>query len=261
MMEKFMVTLTSKFIQIFVAVLMFFNAANAKDKTYYTIHEKGWHWYQAEPGDNKEDEKANDKKDSPIDELKKYQERLNEAKARAVMDPTPANIETYQYLQYEALERAHKFSQGWMENVYKNTDLNYALQSPTSQKARHVFLKEEEGKKTQKIKELSREYGLFFFFKQGCAYCDEFAPTVKRFSEKYNWEVLAISEFGEQNELFVRNVKDNGLAETWGVNTYPSLFAVNPKTGDVIPIANGMISIEEMEDRIMVITKGEKDAD
>jgi len=85
---------------------------------------------------------------------------------------------------------------------------------------------------------------------------------VKRFSEKYKWEVLAISEFGEEDSLFERNVRDNGLADTWGVSTYPSLFAVNPKTGDVIPIANGMISIEEMEDRIMTIARGnEEDKD
>jgi conjugal transfer pilus assembly protein TraF len=67
--------------------------------------------------------------------------------------------------------------------------------------------------------------------------------------------VLAISEFGETNHHFARSVKDNGLAETWGVSVYPSLFAVNPKTGNVIPIANGMISIEEMEERILTITK------
>jgi hypothetical protein len=45
------------------------------------------------------------------------------------------------------------------------------------------------------------------------------------------------------------------LSETWGVSVYPSLFAVNPKTGNVIPIANGMISVEEMEERIIVVSK------
>ena len=57
--------------------------------------------------------------------------------------------------------------------------------------------------------------------------------------------------------MFERNLQDNGLAETWGVNSYPSLFAVNPKTGHVIPIANGMISIQEMEERIIAIAGGD----
>lgn len=238
----------------------------AKKKGYFELHEKGWHWYKAIPELEKgEDEKVDngnrDYPKNPLDELKSYQRRLEEAKALAVMHPNKENIEKYQYLQYEVLDRANKFSKIWMENVYKNPELNYSLKSPTSQKARYIFVREEEKKKIRKITNLSKEYGLFYFFKNGCEYCTEFAFIVKSFSEKYSWKVLAISEFGEVNELFERNVKDNGLAETWGVTTYPSLFAVNPKTGDVIPIANGMISIEEMEDRIMTITKEDCDKD
>lgn len=245
---------------------------NAKEKGYFDLHEKGWHWYQKMPEPRVQKEKNKDKKEeasnaqqsvsqNPIEELKEYQQKLEEAKAQAVMHPNKENIEKYQYLQYEALERADKFSSIWMENVYKNPELNYSLKSPTSQNARHVYLREKEKEKKEKIESLSEEYGLFFFFKNDCAYCEMFAPIVRQFSEKYNWEVLAISEFGETNKLFERNVKDNGLADTWGVSTYPSLFAVNPKTGDVIPIANGMISIEEMEDRIMTVTKGDENND
>ena len=81
-----------------------------------------------------------------------------------------------------------------------------------------------------------------------------FAPIVKKFSEKYHWEVshnvcLAISEFGERNELFERNVKDNGLAQTWGVKMYPSLFAVNPKTGHVIPISDNVCRWDDFHRR------------
>lgn len=258
-----------KLVQILMILPIIVFSISAKEKGYFDVHEKGWHWYQAEPGPKQEVPGVQKDKQSesqavsqnPIDELKAYQKKLEEAKATAVMHPNKENIEKYQYLQYEALERANKFSSVWMENVYKNPELNYSLKSPTSQKARHVYLREKEKEKIEKIASLSQEYGLFYFFKEGCDFCEAFAPVVKQFSEKYNWEVLAISEFGETNKLFERNVKDNGLAETWGVSAYPSLFAVNPKTGDVIPIANGMISIEEMEDRIMAVTKGEeKDA-
>lgn len=254
----------SIFITIVVILNVIINTISAKEKGYFEVHEKGWHWYREVPGVDKNqvmpdpNNKIKDNKETlqknPIEELKAYQKRLEEAKAMAVMHPSRENIEKYQYLQYEALERANKFSSIWMENVYRNPELNYSLISPTSQKARHIYLHEKEKKKMEKIAELSKEYGLFYFFKKGCEYCKEFGPIVKRFSEKYKWAVLAISEFGEEEPLFERNVRDNGLADTWGVSTYPSLFAVNPKTGDVIPIANGMISIEEMEDRIMLIT-------
>jgi conjugal transfer pilus assembly protein TraF len=220
---------------------------------YFSIHESGWHWY-------KKDEEVTSKfaEESPLERLRRYQQELETTRARAVMDPTPENVEAYQKLQYEMLERSHRFANVWMQNVYKNSSLDYSLKSPTSQNARRVYLAEEQQKKEEKITAMAKNYGLFFFFKNNCPYCRAFAPLVKKFSEKYRWEVLAIGEFGEKLEEFPRNVRDSGLAETWGVSIYPSLFAVNPKTGDVAPVAQGMISIEEMEDRIASLYQGEK---
>jgi hypothetical protein len=35
----------------------------------------------------------------------------------------------------------------------------------------------------------------------------------------------------------------------------PALFAVNPKTGDVVPVAYGLTSLDQMENRIMTLLK------
>jgi conjugal transfer pilus assembly protein TraF len=245
----------SKLLIVYVFLLVTgFDVALASD--YFSLHAQGWHWYQIEP--EPEDKKLDSQKDdSPLERLKKYQRELEEAKAEAVLTPTPINVARYQHLQYAMLEKAGVFAKVWMQNIHKDPSLDYAQQVPVSQGARHIYLLEQQKQKEQKIQELSKKYGLFFFFKSNCPYCEAFGPTVKSFSEKYDWEVLAISEFGEQNQLFARNVQDNGLAETWGVNTYPSLFAVNPENGYVIPIAVGMISIEEMEERILSLVGDE----
>ena len=263
-----------KITQIIITIFFLFQVCSSDaDSTsdYFSAHERGWHWYQLEAGhDDKKTEydstsphilqnisQGIPQKPSAVEELKQFQQRLEEAKAEAVMNPTPQNILNYQKMQYEMLEKSHKFAQIWMQNVYKDTSIDYSLQSPSSQNARHIYYQRQTEDKERKISELSRKYGLFYFFKRDCRYCDAFAPVVKRFSEKYHWEVLAISEYGERSEIFARSVADNGLAETWGVSTYPSVFAVNPKTGHVIPVAVGMISIEEMEDRVISIIKGE----
>jgi conjugal transfer pilus assembly protein TraF len=240
-----------------MVAILFLSGSNITFATdYFSDHERGWHWYQRDVGSDDEKEKNSKKDESlPLEKLKKYQQKLETAKAEAVLNPTPENVEAYQKLQYEMLEKSHKFADVWMQNIYKNPDLDYSRISPTSQNTRHIYLAEKQRKKEEKIFALSKSYGLFYFFKNNCRYCEAFAPIVKKFSEKYHWEVLAIGEDGEKNGIFARNVNDNGLAETWGVSVYPSLFAVNPQTGDVIPIANGMISIEEMEERILAITK------
>lgn len=56
-----------------------------------------------------------------------------------------------------------------------------------------------------------------FSSKTGVAYREAFGSVFKVFSEKYSKEVLAISEFGEQRELFSRSVQDNVLAGIWRV--------------------------------------------
>ncbi|MDR2781496.1 MAG: conjugal transfer protein TraF [Holosporaceae bacterium] len=234
--------------------------SNAEDgKSFYDDHARGWHWYEpeAQPDDFNTNQESKDSSISAqypaTEELKLYQAQLEEAKAAAVMYPTSQNVFNYQKMQYEIIQKSGEFAKVWMQNVYKTPDIDYTQESPMSQNARHIYLAEQKRLAEEKIHELSQKYGLFFFFKNNCPYCDAFAPVVKGFSEKYDWDVLAISEFGETHELFERSVRDNGLAETWGVNTYPSLFAVNPKSGHVIPVAIGMISIQEMEERIVSI--------
>jgi conjugal transfer pilus assembly protein TraF len=125
----------------------------------------------------------------------------------------------------------------------------------------HVKLDLEKKLTKQTIENLSKEYGLFFFFSGDCEYCHQFAPIVKQFSEHYGWEVLAISLDGKKLEEFPNAQPDNGLFEQWQQGekgqVIPALYAVNPNTGHVIPIAFGMTSIDQMETRIMAIV-GEK---
>ena len=252
-----------------------------QDKSFFDDHTRGWHWYEAgvtpapEYKDIDSDFSPRDLSNNSIDKLspgstasfpatealKHYQAQLEEAKAKAVMHPTPENVFNYQKMQYKMVEKSGKFAEVWMQNVYKNPNIDYTQKSPMSQNARHIYLAEQNKQTEEKIHRLSKEYGLFFFFKNDCPYCDAFASTVKGFSEKYDWDVLAISEYGERHKLFTRSVQDNGLAETWGVNTYPSLFAVNPKTGHVIHVAVGMISIQEMEERVVSIMSDAKNDD
>lgn len=235
------------------------NSSMADEKSFYDDHERGWHWYEKDTNPDDSKQKQDEVHLSAIEELKKYQEQLEESKAQAVMHPTSENVYKYQKLQFEMIQKAGVFANVWMQNVYKNSDVDFTLSSPVSQNARHIYLAKKKEDAEAKIKKLSEEYGLFFFFQNDCRYCVAFAPIVKAFSDKYKWEVLAISTSGEKHPLFKRSVQDNGLSAYWNVDIYPSLFAVNPKTGHVIPIARGMISIEEMEERIIAITNGEND--
>jgi conjugal transfer pilus assembly protein TraF len=142
-----------------------------------------------------------------------------------------------------------------MDVIMRNPRLDYTVANPMSQQARQVAFDLEHQYKRTKITALSKEFGLFFFFSSRCAYCYQFAPIVQAFAQKYDWKVRAISVDGGQIAGFESVQRDNGMAQHWGVEVLPSLFAINPRTQEVIPVAHGLIALDEIESRILFLTE------
>jgi conjugal transfer pilus assembly protein TraF len=241
--------------------------ASSDSVPFYKDHAHGWHWYESQSLEEKSEEKeaqaksgqpeANKpiKRQSPKEIVASYREELENRLADAWMHPTPEKIKAYQYMQKDMMDRSKNFSEGWMQNVFLNPNLDNTIENPVNQKARHVQLDLQKKQVSQTIQGLASEYGLFFFFSGACEYCHEFAPIVKRFSEQYGWQVLAVSLDGGKLEVFPNAQPDNGLFAQWQSGeqgqVMPALYAVNPRTGHVIPVALGMTSIDQMEARIM----------
>ena len=229
---------------------------------------QGWHWYETLPvedilEDNKPEEKASFsntplKPKTSTELVKAYKQELEKKLHQAWVNPTLQNLKAYQDMQKDMMVRSQRFSNTWMQVVYENPSLDHTLVAPVNQRARHVYLDEEKKHAFETIKGLSQTYGLFFFFRGDCAYCHQFAPIVNRFSETYGWEVMAISQDGEPLEEFPEIQSDNGLFAAWKVEVLPSLYAVNPNTGHVLPIAFGLTSLDQMEERIMILLKEKK---
>jgi conjugal transfer pilus assembly protein TraF len=118
-----------------------------------------------------------------------------------------------------------------------------------------VYYDEQAKAFSKHMKIFSQEYGLFFFFRQNCTYCHNFAPIVKRFSQKYGWSVLPISLDGGSLPEFPNARRDNGMAARLQITHVPALIALHPKTGKLLPLAYGMISESEIERRIEMLTK------
>ena len=239
------------------------SASITSPATFYQDHSHGWHWYEQQVADEEQKSEAEAKEQAlensdkpakrktPKEIVALYREELENRMADAFMHPTPQKIKAYQEMQKDMMDRSENFSKGWMQNVFLNPELDNTISSPVNQRARHIQLDLQSKQVKETIANLASEYGLFFFFSSACEYCHEFAPIVKRFSEQYGWQVLAISLDGGKLEVFPNAQPDNGLFAQWNVGVMPALYAVNPNTGHVIPIALGMTSIDQMETRIM----------
>jgi conjugal transfer pilus assembly protein TraF len=218
---------------------------------------EGWHWYEEflqEPDKPiKERQEPSLPEQDPVKILQSFKEKVERFKAIAIIDPTYENVKAYMVLQKQLMDRSTRFAQRWMEVVYTTPKLDYTLTHPTSQVARHIYLDQQKMDMDQYIRALAKTYGLFFFYASGCSYCKEFAPIVKGFAEKYGWEVLAISLDGAILPEFPHSKVDNGAAAALGIEAVPILLAVEPQTGKVIPLSNGLSTHDQIEDRIRIL--------
>ena len=233
---------------------------------------EGWHWYEdrafqekalqkkkkakkegrEKKGPEKEHEGEPQASPSAREILASFQKELEDRRIQAVIFPTYANVKAYQELQQQMMERSALFSKRWVEVVMTTPQLDYTLKRPITQVGAQVYDAQKKQILERTIKELSSRYGLFFFFSTGCPYCKTFAPVVKRFSEKYGWPVLAISLDGGRLDDFPDAQSDNGAAAKLGVTSLPTLLAVNPQTGTVLPLSYGYNALDGIEKRLQI---------
>jgi conjugal transfer pilus assembly protein TraF len=78
---------------------------------------------------------------------------------------------------------------------------------------------------------------------------------VKGFSQKYGWSVLAVSLDGGTLSEFPEARRDNGIATRLQISHVPALIALHPRTGQFIPLAYGLVSESEIEERAELLTR------
>lgn len=250
---------------VFLFSLAQLKAETPQQASFFEKHAEGWHWYEEqEPEASKQESgkkivlvpnAGSPTPDTPTQQIEKQRKELETKLHAAIIAPTQETISRYLLAQKALMDQSQRFSEVWKQVVMTTPALDESLVHPIDQNARHVYydLKAKETK--TRITALSKEYGLFFFFRQNCPYCHGFAPLVKRFSEKYGWSVLAISLDGGGTLAFPHAKRDNGTAERLNVTHVPALIAVHPQTGKVIPLAYGMISESEIESRVEILTR------
>lgn len=241
---------------------------SSKDNSWFDKHQQGWHFYKKRPQSPKpkklvyrREEEAPEPQSRPKEfsknfepesytqKLKAFQEKLEEAQARAVLNPTVENVQEFARLHDAVINQADRFQETWLYTTLLSQnpkDANYM-----SPKGREIKDQQEEQELERRIVLLAREHGLFFVFKEGCPYCNEFAPLVKAFAKKYGFEVKAISADGGKLPEFPEAEMDNGIVSLINPDgVYPALYIVNPAANSVFPLSWGMVNEVGLKDNI-----------
>lgn len=247
---------------IILVTLMSIAASCFAIDDYYERGEEGWFWYEVIPEDIEEPKQpapeppaSSGQPSTALSELESIQKRMKEAEAKAVLYPTDENVQNYMQMNKWRLERSSKFSDVWRRVVWSDPNLDYSIQRPNNNSALQVYHSEREDQVRQAIDALSEDYGIWFFFRGSCPYCHRFAPILAAFSRRYGIDILPITLDGGTLPEFPNPKFDLQVAEELDVTVVPSVYLVNPKTRDIITLSHGLLSQDELADRIYVLTQ------
>jgi len=189
-------------------------------------------------------------------QLDKIGARLEELKAKAILEPTSDNIIAYVRYQREQLDRASTFADVWERAIWQHPDLDYTLQRPVSTLGKTAWLAQRKSDREAVIASLSERYGLFFFYSSSCGACEVFSPVVRSLSDKYHLSVLPVSMDGGPTPAFPRYVVNQGQYEKMGLEggQVPALVLFDTYLKKPIPIGYGIMAEDEVVNRIFYLT-------
>ncbi len=196
-------------------------------------------------------------------QLAEVTQRLDELKARAVLEPSEENVTAYIRYQREQLDRASTFSDVWQRTMWQNPDLDYTLQRPVSTLGKRAWLDNRKDEQERVLRQLSQRYGIFYFYAQSCGACEVFAPILKSLSDKSGFDVVAVSMDGGPNRVFPKYVVDAGHYARMGLTSRatPALVLYDTVTKRPIPIGTGILSQDEITQRIFTLTNTKPGSD
>ena len=200
---------------------------------------------------------------SATDQLAAIGKQLDELKARAVLNPTEENIIAYVRFQREQLDRASLFSDTWQRALWQNPDIDYTLQRPVSTVGKRAWTDNRKADRSQVLQQLSQRYGMFYFFAQSCGACEVFGPILRSVASSNGIAVMAVSMDGGPSKDFPNYVVDSGQRAKMGVpgNVTPALVLFDTVTKRAVPIGYGILTADEIMDRIFTLTQTKPGSD
>lgn len=193
---------------------------------------------------------------SAADRMAAITKQLDELKARAILDPSEDNVIAYVRFQREQLDRASTFSDTWQRALWQNPDLDYTLQRPVSTVGKRAWLDNRKADRDAVLTTLGQRYGLFYFYAQSCGACELFSPILRSVADSHRLAVMAVSMDGGPSRDFPNYVVDAGQRAKMGVpgNETPALVLFDTQTKRTIPVGYGILSADEIMDRIFTLT-------
>ncbi|WP_421837568.1 conjugal transfer protein TraF [Novosphingobium sp.] len=235
-------------------------APTASDDPFYCQERRLGYWFycnRTKPPETPQTQVVPDS--SATARLEAITSELRELKARAILEPTPANVTAYIRFQRAQLDRASLFSDVWQRSIWQDPDLDYTLQRPVSTLGKRQWQDARKAERDSVMAHLSQRYGLFYFFAQSCGACSVMSPIVRSVAATWAIEVRAISTDGGPSPDFPRYTAETNQRARMGLEPgiTPAVVLWDAAARRAIPIGYGVMSADELQDRIYLLTSKE----
>jgi len=224
--------------------------------------DRGFLWYpdpQAEPDKAQPAPEPKKKTYREMDTLEEVQAELKRLKNIAILNPTPENVRTWLEANNWSMDKASTFADTARRVTWATPEVDYNNRSTTVNIALAQGRELRKADFKQNIADLSRDNGIIFFYRSDCRFCHQQSPILKMLEAQYGIQVLAVSMDGGPIPNFPNARPDNGISmkisNGQGITTVPAVYLVKRKTNEAIPIGTGVLSSEEIVERIWIMTK------
>ncbi len=160
-------------------------------------------------------------------------------------------------------EGASLFSDVWQRAIWQDPELDYTLQRPVSTLGKRQWQDARNAERDATMAQLSQRYGLFYFFAQSCGACEVMSPIVQGVASTWHIAVRAISTDGGPSRHFPNYTVETNQRTRMGLEPKitPAVVLWDALTGRAIPIGYGVMSADELQDRIYLLTSKEAGRD
>ncbi|MBA4766747.1 MAG: conjugal transfer protein TraF [Porphyrobacter sp.] len=231
--------------------------------SFYCQERKLGYWFYCDRPKPKKPEAEQPLQQSAAEQLDAVTATLRELKAKAILKPTPANVTAYIRFQREQLDRASLFSDVWQRAIWQDPELDYTLQRPVSTLGKRQWQDDRNAERDAAMAQLSQRYGLFYFFAQSCGACEVMSPIVQGVASRWRITVRAISTDGGPSRDFPGYTVETNQRARLGLEPKitPAVVLWDALKNRPIPIGYGVMSADELQDRIYLLTSKEAGRD
>jgi len=227
----------------------------AEPPQFYHDAKRGWFWYEEPPPElpKLEEEKQDEKepprllptmRDHTTEELwnmhpDDFQALLMDFQKKAVQSPSEENVLDYLTMQDIARRKAAAYANVAGFVIQKHASLDLGRDYPVTAPGVVAKIRMQNEEVSRTIQAARDDHALLYFTSPTCPYCTEQQQILGLFIDRYGWQVKSIDVDAQP-----------ATAARSGITTTPALLLINRNRQDSLPVAAGVISLDELEQKL-----------